>query len=104
MAYAPSDDGQIVINNLDKDKFPQHILETERHQKLREDAHWSNYFLCGYKAILANDADLKAQVTKPKGMKVLIDSWVPQAAGLSSSSAFTVCAAVLTAHANGVLE
>ena len=42
-------------------------------------------------------------MTQPKGMKILIDSVVPPAAGLSSSSAFTVCAAITTAHANGVL-
>ena len=37
-------------------------------------------------------------------MKILIDSIVPAAAGLSSSSAFTVCTAITTAHANGVLD
>ena len=37
-------------------------------------------------------------------MKILIDSIVPAAAGLSSSSAFTVCAAITTAHINGVLS
>mmetsp|Transcript_43277 Transcript_43277/g.57254 ORF Transcript_43277/g.57254 Transcript_43277/m.57254 type:complete len:134 (-) Transcript_43277:738-1139(-) len=37
-------------------------------------------------------------------MRILIDSIVPAAAGLSSSSAFTVCTAITTAHANGVLE
>jgi len=37
-------------------------------------------------------------------MKILIDSIVPAAAGLSSSSAFTVCAAITTAHANGLLD
>lgn len=68
-------------------------------------AHFMNYFLCGYKAILAHDDEIKALVTgKPKGMKILIDSHVPAAAGLSSSSAFTVCTAVTTAHANGVLD
>jgi N-acetylgalactosamine kinase len=41
-------------------------------------------------------------VKKPKGMKILIDSHVPPASGLSSSSAFVVCAAVTTMHANGV--
>lgn len=34
----------------------------------------------------------------------MIDSLVPPAAGLSSSSAFTVCTAILTAHANGLLD
>jgi galactokinase len=39
----------------------------------------------------------------PKGFKVLIDSLVPPAAGLSSSSAFCVCAAITTLAANGLL-
>ena len=39
---------------------------------------------------------------KPVGMKIMIDSQVPPAAGLSSSSAFCVCAAVTTMHANGL--
>ena len=42
--------------------------------------------------------------TPPKGMKILIDSVVPPAAGLSSSSAFTVCAAITTMHANGLTD
>jgi galactokinase len=36
-------------------------------------------------------------------MKIMICSQVPEAAGLSSSSAFTVCAAVTTMHANGII-
>jgi galactokinase len=68
-----------------------------------ENAHWVNYFLCGYKSILAHNEDVKNMVDgKPKGLKILIDSVVPPAAGLSSSSAFTVCAAVCTMHANGL--
>lgn len=35
-------------------------------------------------------------------MKILIDSHVPVAAGLSSSSAFTVCVALVALHANGL--
>lgn len=37
-------------------------------------------------------------------MKILIESLVPPAAGLSSSSAFCVCAAVTTLHANNLLD
>lgn len=37
-------------------------------------------------------------------MKIFIDSHVPPAAGLSSSSAFTVCAAVATSFANGLTD
>ena len=36
-------------------------------------------------------------------MKILIHSLVPAAAGLSSSSAFCVCTAITTMHANGLL-
>jgi galactokinase len=37
-------------------------------------------------------------------MKILIESLVPPAAGLSSSSAFVVCAAVTTLHANNAID
>jgi galactokinase len=60
--------------------------------------------LCGYKAILAFNSPLKEIIKKPKGMKILIESLVPPAAGLSSSSAFVVCTAVTTLHANNVLD
>ena len=41
---------------------------------------------------------------EPTGMKIFIDSNVPIEAGLSSSAAFTVCAATLAMHANGLSE
>ena len=34
----------------------------------------------------------------------MIDSYVPPPAGLSSSSAFTVCTAVTTMHVNGIID
>ena len=103
MAYVPTEDGKITISNIDKDLFPQEVLSTEPGQKFKEDAHWINYFLCGYKSILALKSPVKDDV-QAQGMKILIDSIVPAAAGLSSSSAFTVCAAITTAHRNGVLD
>lgn len=103
MAYITTDDDEIQVANLDKAQYPLETISTDPFQKLRENAHFMNYFLCGYKAILAHDDDLKKLMEgkKPKGMKILIDSHVPAAAGLSSSSAYTVCAAVTTMHANG---
>jgi len=81
------------------------LLPTDPSQKFRESAHFINYFLCGYKAILGNNSPLVlVDGKKPTGMKILIDSVVPAAAGLSSSSAFTVCAAITTMHANGLNE
>ena len=64
-----------------------------------------NYFLCGYKAIFALESKFKGTDKKDlKGFKVLIDSQVPPASGLSSSSAFCVCAAITTMHANGLMK
>ena len=107
MAYVVREEGEegsdeIEICNIDKDSYKAEKISTDPMQKMWENAHWMNYFLCGYKAILAHNEELRNSVTKPKGMKILIDSVVPPAAGLSSSSAFTVCAAVCTMHANGL--
>lgn len=104
MAYISTDDDEIQVANIDKAQYPLEVVSTDPFQKLRDGAHFINYFLCGYKAILAHDDELKKKMEgkKPKGMKILIDSHVPPAAGLSSSSAYTVCAAVTTMHANGL--
>lgn len=104
MAVAAHDGDYISISNIDKDQFPTEQISNDPFQKLRSTHHWINYFLCGYKAILAHDAELRDSVPKPKGLKIFIDSLVPPAAGLSSSSAFTVCAAVATMHANGLTD
>lgn len=104
MAYAPADDDRIVISNIDKDLYPSEAISTDPYQKFREGVNWINYFLCGYKAILALDSPVKDLVQKPRGMKIFIESLVPAAAGLSSSSAFCVCAAITTMHANGLID
>lgn len=109
IAYVVVEEGddkdQIKISNIDKDSYEPVTISTDPYQKMREGAHWVNYFLCGYKAILSINEEVRNLVTAaPKGMKILIDSLVPPAAGLSSSSAFTVCAAVCTMHANGITD
>ena len=60
--------------------------------------------MCGYKAILAHNEGIRSLVKKPVGLKIMIDSRVPIAAGLSSSSAFTVCTAVTAMHANNIID
>lgn len=102
MAYVLSDKDEIEINNIDKDTYAPEKLSTDPFQKFKEGHHWINYFLCGYKAVLATDEKYYSLVTKPKGLKILIDSIVPPAAGVSSSSAFTVCASIVTLHANSL--
>ena len=94
-----------MLNNYDKDLYPEETLSTDPHQKFMETGSFLNYFLCGYKAILALDSSHKEKMKNPPtGLRIYLDSLVPPAAGLSSSSAFCVCAAVLTAHANGLIK
>ena len=109
MAYVVVEEGddadKIVINNIDKDTYEPIEITTDPFQKFKDTAANVNYFLCGYKAILAHNEELRNKVQgKPKGLKILIDSYVPPAAGLSSSSAFTVCTAIVTMHANGLTK
>ena len=78
MAYVVTDDDKITLNNIEKDMYPQQELSTDPQQKFLESANFVNYFLCGYKAILANNSPVMlGDDEKPKGMKILIDSVVP---------------------------
>jgi len=58
---------------------------------------WYEYFKCGVQGIRDKYPDIKL-----KGIKVLIDGTIPRSAGLSSSSALVVCAALTTAMNNGI--
>ena len=62
-----------------------------------EKAGWFEYFKCGIQGIRDQFPQRKL-----KGMKVLIDGNIPRSAGLSSSSALVVCAALTTCVANGI--
>ena len=46
---------------------------------------------------------MESASTTPKGMRVMVDGNVPPGSGLSSSSAFVVCAALAVSYANKVL-
>ena len=63
MAYSFAEEETITIHNIDKDQFPPEIISTDPMQKFREDAHWLNYFLCGYKAILGFNSPFKDLVS-----------------------------------------
>lgn len=101
MAYSKSDKDEIRLNNIDMINYEEKSLSTNQFQKLDEGTPWFNYFLCGYKGALT---EIGSEDLKPTGMKVFIDSTVPVAAGVSSSSAMVVCAALLALHANSLLE
>jgi len=50
---------------MDKDTYPVEVLPTDPHQKFRDHGHWINYFLCGYKSVLALDSKLKGKIPEP---------------------------------------
>ena len=53
------------------------------------DAAWHNYFLCGVKGVRE-----EFSVSDASGLDCLVDGTIPPSAGLSSSSALVVSAAV----------
>ena len=64
MAYVPVTEGEgaheIQLTNIEQATYPAVTLSTDPYQKMFEDAHYVNYFLCGYKAILAHHEDLRS--------------------------------------------
>ncbi len=67
MAYIPSEKDEIEINNIDKDQYPTEKISTDPFQKFKEGPHWINYFICGYKAILAVDEKYYSKVPTLSG-------------------------------------
>ena len=58
---------------------------------------WWGYFLCGVKGVIQ-----ELEVTKCQGVQVLVSGVIPPSAGLSSSSALVVSAALVTVWSNRV--
>ncbi|KAL1923312.1 uncharacterized protein VTP21DRAFT_8292 [Calcarisporiella thermophila] len=91
-------DSRVRIANMDT-RFPAREFDFEGKESIVSiDAtvlEWSNYFKCGYKAILE-----KLKLDKPRGMYMLVHGTVPTGAGVSSSAAFVCAAAVATLRAN----
>jgi len=62
---------------------------------------WWNYFLCGVKGVLEDGPSGDRQPAQ--GFAVMVDGRIPPSAGLSSSSALVVSAALSTLYAQGRL-
>ena len=91
MAVRVSPNPFITLKNCQRAKFPEQVLDLN--PKLTEDHHWSNYFVAGYRAAIE-------LFEERKGMDIMVQGDLPQAAGLSSSSSLSVCSAVATLYAN----
>ena len=97
MGFITTNEPFIELNHIQSAIFPSETFSNDPHQKFSEIHKYSNYFLAGYKAALIDSG-----ITEFQGLKILISGNVPLAAGLSSSSALTVCSTLLTLVANGL--
>ena len=87
------------LANVNKNKYPDFKFDLSSTEIKIEKGqpHWWNYFLCGIKGV-AEDVLSK---NKPlRGMKCILDGEIPPSAGLSSSSAVVVSAAISTVVCN----
>ena len=91
VAVAQSDSTKVVLHNTKGDRYPNFECDLEGGVDidLSDGPKWHNYFLCGIKGVMQD-----AGVTTSKGMWGLIDGTIPPSAGLSSSSALVVAAAL----------
>lgn len=101
MAVSVNDSSAIQLRNVENVRFENKDLTTDPFGKFAEDQHWSNYVLQGFKAVAQWAYKLNPDA-KMKGMEIMTESTVPIAAGVSSSSALTVVAAVATLYANNL--
>lgn len=101
MAVSVNDSSDILLRNVENVRFENKELTTDPFGKFAEEQSWSNYVLQGFKAV-AQWALKENKDMKMKGMEIMTESTVPIAAGVSSSSALTVVAAVATLYANNL--
>ncbi len=95
-----NNDSLVRFANVQSDSFPYNECSSKPPESLKTTEGkpvWYNYFLCGYKGVVE-----RYDIKNPVGMDLVISGSVPAGSGLSSSSAFVCCAALLTAHVNRV--
>lgn len=91
------DKSGLELRNVDK-MYPEYRLDNlENIEVPSSSPSWWGYFLCGLKGVTQ-----EAGVSSPRGLQVLVSGLIPPSAGLSSSSALVVSAALATVWANRV--
>ena len=98
MAFAPSDGAACVLRHASA-RFPPVRFDASPRIVPDPPGAWGNY----PKAAVSYLADLLARegLSTPRGFNALVTGDIPQAGGLSSSSALVVAAALAFLHANG---
>ena len=85
--YFPRNENEEKYSDFETD------LPTDGKLEISEGVQWSNYFLCGVKGVFEEILSLK-EGARPRGMNCLVLGSIPPSAGLSSSSALVVSAAL----------
>eukprot|EP00045_Choanoeca_perplexa_P012302 m.133767 g.133767 ORF g.133767 m.133767 type:complete len:487 (+) comp15955_c0_seq1:525-1985(+) len=96
LAVQVTDDNTLLLSNVDA-KYTERSMPSWPVDIDSSKHDWINYFLAGYRGMM------ESTTTIPQGMRVMVDGNVPPGSGLSSSSAFVVCAALAVSYANKVL-
>lgn len=90
----------VHVANMDVERYPQATFASDPDAEVLGEeggAQWHHYVQCGFKG--AFEA-MESRPDAPVGMQLLVDGRVPQAAGLSSSSALVVASVLATLQAN----
>jgi len=94
IAFRPRDDGLVLAATTDESYAPCHF-ELGPHIEPYDDGDWGNYLKAAVQGmVIAYGLE--------RGFDAVIDSTVPVAAGLSSSSALVIATALALADANGL--
>ena len=85
----------LIHRNVNAEKYPDHETDfsADGSMIIPEGVQWSNYFLCGVKGVFEEVLSAKGN-TPPRGFDCLVLGSIPPSAGLSSSSALVVSAAL----------
>lgn len=89
---------EIHLTNLDSANFNEFKTSTTNIQINKSKPQWHDYFLSGYQGIV----DKFSLEQGGRGMNIFLCGQVPKSAGLSSSSALVVCAALTTLYVNNL--
>ena len=90
IAVSRNDSKILKLKNLESDQYQD--FETDLGNDIKIELgqrHWWNYFLCGVKGVLEME-----KISSRNGINCFVDGKIPPRAGLSSSSALVVSAAL----------
>lgn len=92
---------EVSLFNADR-SYPHREFGLERKIPPYPTGDWANYVKAAVQGVIDHFASRGIDVSKMRGVQVFVDGRVPAAAGLSSSAALTVSAALAFMAANGL--